>query len=111
MPAGVYDIYIEQGATFTLAIDVAGLNLSGYSGRGQIRSKANSSEILAPLTVTIAGSVVNISLTAAQTALLPATGDLYNNTYSATYDVELFSGASVVRLLNGVARISPEVTK
>jgi hypothetical protein len=111
MPAGVYDIYIEQGSTYTLDVEVGGIDLSTYLGRGQIRQYANSTDILASFTVAIALNTINISLTATQTALLPATGPLYNNTYVGTYDIELYNGTNVIRILNGVVRISPEVTK
>jgi len=44
---------------------------------------------------------------------LPATGDNYSKITVYNYDIELYTenDADVIRLLNGKASVSPEITK
>jgi hypothetical protein len=122
MTAGRYTIAVEQGASFSLDVtytDSAGaaVDLTGYSGRGQIRLTAQSATALTALTVAItdaAAGEVNISLAAsALVGNASITGLSFDDYTLAVYDVELYTAADadVIRLLNGVCRISPEVTK
>ena len=122
MPAGIYLIEIEQGASFSMDVtylDSAGdpVDLTGYSGRGQIRLTAQTATTLASFTVTItdaAAGEVSISLPAsALVGNAAITGTSYSDKTSAVYDIELYTAADadVIRLLQGVCLISPEVTK
>jgi hypothetical protein len=121
MSAGVLDITIEQGATFslnaTLTEDgIIPVDLTGYSGRGSVKKKATDTVVLATFTVTVlppqTEGVVHIEIPADMTASIVTTGASYKDRLQAVYDIELFNNADdVIRFLNGKALISPEVTK
>lgn len=115
MTAGIYDITIEQGATFTLSAtwkDSAGapVNLTGYSARMQVRSSYDSEEVLAslvsPTDITLGGALGTILVT------ISATSTQLLTIQEGVYDLELQSAGGVVtRLLQGKATISREVTR
>ena len=119
MAAGKYDISIEQGATFTLSMSyknsagaVQDLS-SGYTSRMKIRESVGGTIIASTesgdspkntLSIALAASGNNIIVTmsAANTATLD-----FNN---AVYDLELFAGLEVDRVIEGRASLSKEVT-
>lgn len=116
MAAGVYDITVEQGATFRLEAtwkDSTGnpVNLTGYSARMQIRETYESEDIILAFTSTggsiaLGGALGTIVVTGAatDTAKIPMT--------PAVYDLELEASNGVVtRLLQGKATITQEVTR
>lgn len=116
MPAAVYDLFVEQGATFVKTItwkDSAGVpvNLTGYTARMQFRPSVNSSTILASATtengrITLGGALgtVDIEFDADATAAF--------DFVSAVYDLELESASGfVTRLLEGGVEVSKEVTR
>lgn len=112
MPAGKYNIVVEQGADFSvqLVIKDEGVprDLSLYSARAQIRATKSSAAALATFTCTITDAVngvLQMEMTNAVTKLLTP-GEYY-------YDLELYtaSDAYVVRLLEGEVRITAEITK
>ena len=108
--AGNYDIVLEQGATFSLAITVTGIDLTTYTARGQGRTTHASPDKAFTLSTAIAyslpNSTITVSLTATQTTALtgPSNG---------VYDVEYVSssGTVVTRILEGTYTITPEVTR
>lgn len=107
--ANVYDIEIEQGATLDLTLAAkdeldAPLNLQGYVASGNIKYQYGDTNALLPLDVTIdpnyVSGLVDISMTAAQTILLPVT--------KAVYDVRIYaSGGFCAKVLKGYAEIYP----
>jgi hypothetical protein len=112
-------MHVEQGATFALAVTLTDENgdavdLTGYSGRGQIRSATGAA--MASFTVTVTDAPAGeVSITLPASALVGSqyiTGVAYNDYTTAYYDIELYTAAdaSVLRILNGVCRISPEAT-
>ena len=118
MAASSANLNIEQGSTFGATVtiknaDLTAFNLTGYSIRGQIRNRYSSSSVLldlAPVIQTGSGNsllvsgLVDIDLTAAQTAALPIT--------HAVYDIEIFDvSGTVTKVLAGKAIINPEVTR
>jgi hypothetical protein len=116
MPAAVYDLFIEQGATFVKTItwnDSAGtpVDLTGYTARMQFRSSVNSSTILFSATtensrITLGGALGTIDIT------FSATDTTAFAFVSAVYDLELQSGTGfVTRLLEGGVEVSKEVTR
>ena len=114
MTAGVYDITIEQGATFTLSAtwkDSAGapVNLTGYSARMQVRSNYESEEVLvslvSPTNITLGGALGTILAT------ISATDTQKLSIQEGVYDLELELSGVVTRLLQGRATISREVTR
>lgn len=115
MSAGVYDITIEQGATFQMDLtwkDNTGnpINLSGYSARMQIRTSYDAEDTLVSLTsgggdITLGGALGTIAITIAASVTQNLQID------EAVYDLELVNGLTVTRLIQGTALISREVTR
>ena len=112
MPAGIYNITIEQGATFEITLTIKQgdgnpVDLSGYTARSQIREKVSSLAAAGAFVVTFpeprTEGKLKMSLAASATALLPA------RVYA--YDLELESAGRVERLLEGKVVVSAEVTR
>lgn len=113
------NLNIIQGATFSARVavkDSAGsaINLSGYTTRGNARSTFGSTGTLIDLDPDVvsgsspdylgtASGLIDINLTAVETAALPVT--------IGVYDVEMFNDAgTVTRVLQGKMNVSPNVT-
>ena len=115
MPAARHDIRIEQGATFLLSIvwrDSAGipLNLSGYTARMQGRVTVESGSTVFSLTTGGGGVILGAQGQVTVSMDPTATGALA--ILKGVYDLELEDGAGVVtRLLEGVFRVSQQVTR
>lgn len=123
MAAGKYDFTIEQGAVFPRAFIVHGRDLTGYKARMHIRKSHDAAETLLELTtengrITITpgtDSTITLRVDATDTAAL-ALADFHRG---APYDLELvppdgeggWDEADAERLLEGIALLSPEVTK
>lgn len=105
-----------QGASFdyTLTWQTGGtpVNLSGYSARMQVRDGFDGGSAIVNLTsgtgITLGGTAgtIVVALTAIQTAAIDATP---SGQY--VYDLELVSGSTVTRLVEGNFLVSPEVTR
>ncbi|MPY47146.1 hypothetical protein [Streptomyces acidicola] len=109
LAAGEHDLHLEQGATFyqtyTCGVGDSPMLWDGWSARAQIRSQAaESADLLLDLTpyLTIAGNKITLQVPASVTE---------NLTRNGRWDLEMVKGAWVVRLLNGAAIVSPEVTR
>lgn len=111
-----HNITIPQGADFGLSLaykDATGnaMVLTGSTARMAIRtSYAAPTELIrlttenGMITIDEANGVINLAISAANTANLPAS--------NCVYDLELVSASNtVVRLIEGTVRISPEVTR
>lgn len=102
------NLVIDQGTTFASSIELLdendeAINVTGYTARGQIRKHYTSTNAVSFTTTLSNGSLI-ISLTANQTA------NIVSGRY--VYDLELVDGSgTVVRILEGIATITPEVTK
>jgi hypothetical protein len=104
------NLTIDQGSTFTASIDLTTANgsvmdLTDYTGRGQMRKSATSSTAK-DFTITINGGlgIVTLSMTAAYTANI--------NSGRWLYDVEVVSNTNVVtRVLEGIVTVTPEITR
>lgn len=111
LAAGDWDLVIEQGATFVQTYTVTDdpdFTWDGWSARAQIRSAAASNaDLLLNLTPYLS---IGVPTAAAIRLAIPAsvTETLTRN---GRWDLEVVQGATVVRLLNGKAIISPEVTR
>ncbi|GAP46887.1 hypothetical protein [Streptomyces azureus] len=108
LSAGDWDLYIEQGATFVqefVVDDDPDFTWEGWTARSQIRSEASEAgELLLDLTpyLEIIGGTIRVAVPAAVTGTLTRNG---------RWDLEVVNGPTVVRLLNGRAVVSPEVTR
>ena len=120
MSAGVYDIVVEQGASFDLDIQLnhtsgEAKDLTGYSVRGKIRATAPGVEIVSftATVVSVSGGMIHIALTPTQTTALVTTGASHAQYEEYVYDVEIYTSADAIveRVLNGRCLVSPEVTR
>lgn len=123
MPAGLFHFVIEAGATFERKITWKDENnvvvdTSAYTARMDIRSRKDADTTYLQLTnangrITLAATAPNITLTvsAADTAALETIAPEWNEGKPAVYDLELVSGTTVFRVLEGVVRLSREVTQ
>lgn len=112
MPAGYTELFLEQGASFNTSItldDVSGeaFNLSLFTASSQMRKSYYSSNAAATFTVSTTEDptlgVIVLSLDSANTA------NIYPGRY--VFDVYVTSGASRIRVLEGIINVSPQVTK
>ena len=124
MSAGTFNIVAEQGATynklFTLTNSAGDLiDLTGYTARLQVREKYSSETKLLDLTtenggITLGGAAGTVAVLATATQMaaisVPDTGGTPPKR-SAVYDLELISGSTVTRLLQGKFDITREVTR
>ena len=103
------NIVVDQGADYSASIDVTdidgdNINLTGYTGAGQIRkSYSSTTAVNFAVSVDSDNGVLNISLTNTQTNAMKA------GRY--VYDVEITSsGGTKTRVLEGQIEITPGVT-
>ncbi|MFD9276912.1 hypothetical protein ACFWD7_06415 [Streptomyces mirabilis] len=108
LSAGDWDLYIEQGSTFVQTYttsEPADFSWDGWTARAQIRTAAgDTATLLLDLTayLTVTGPDVRLAIPASITETLNQNG---------RWDLEMVLGTTVVRLLNGRAVVSPEVTR
>jgi len=107
------NIIIDQGTDFSTTLtvtndDKTATDLTGYSGAGQIRKHYNSTNITAEFVISFSidrsdGALI-ASLPRSTTTNIPA------GRY--VYDIEITSsGDKRTRLVEGIATVTPQVTK
>jgi len=120
MAAGIYNFIIEQGATLTRTFkykDSAGdaIDLSGHSVRMQLRTSIGATDTIADLTETQGAndSVITVGGTGNNEILvtITATDTAAMSFDTAVYDLEIQTGSTVTRLLQGKIKLSKEVTR
>jgi len=130
MPAGRYSLIIEQGATFQLELQYKDANsvpidLSGYSGRMQIRPSKESTTVYLTLSSSLQSDGTGLNFSGSNNSTPPESGSIGLYIASCTssmlafdgrayYDIELYSGSScpyTIRLLEGQVELSREVTR
>jgi hypothetical protein len=125
MSAGIHDIYIEQGADFYMLVTLqdsegARFDLTGHTFTGKIRRTASATSVDANFTFTILNQgveatkgQVEVEIDAVTTAaiVLDDSPDAQRTKTEFSYDIESILAGVVTRWLEGVAEISPEVTK
>lgn len=108
MAAGYTNIIIEAGSDFSVTMDLTdsndlALNLTGYTGTCTIRRSYTSDLYVYPLTITIPSPYTNgriiVSATAVQTAAMRP------NRYVYTIDIK--TGSSTRRIVEGIAEVRP----
>jgi hypothetical protein len=118
---GTVDAIGKQGSTWAFKLklkdnDGHAIDLTGYTGRGQIRKRYSSSEIIKSFTVTIdtpeMDGEISCLLAASETEDIPC-GKTYRSSASKyVYDIEIESSANfVMRLIQGKLFVDPETTK
>ena len=113
MLAGTYNIICEQGATFQRNLSVVNADntetdYNSSTARMQVRPTVESATIIIELTtensrITLLDNTITLDITADDTELLP--------TGAYKYDLEIQTGADVIRLVQGNFTVSPEVTR
>jgi len=113
MLAGTYNIICEQGATFQRNISVVNADntepdYTSSTARMQVRPTVTSETIIIELTtensrITLLDNTITLDITADDTEALP--------TGAYKYDLEIQTGADVIRLVQGSFTVSPEVTR
>jgi hypothetical protein len=121
MPAGKYSLLIEQGATLNLSLsykDSAGslINLTGYSGKMQIKSDYADNSPTTYLTLSSSlqpdgTGIVMGGVSGTIGIYISATTSSALTFSSASYDLEIASGSFVTRLIQGPVFVSKEVTR
>ena len=116
MTAGIYNVTLEQGSTFTRTITYnepggSPVDLTGFTAAMDLRASYNSEDVIISLTtengrIALGGVAGTIDLTidAEDMTDLVAPAD-------GVYDLELYTGGTVTRLLQGSWTISPEATR
>lgn len=103
------NLLIDQGTTYSVNLEVkdannALVNLTGYSGAGQIRKQYTSNSATAFSISVYSNGTVTASLTANQTS------NLVSGRY--VYDIELTNALSeVTRIVEGIVTVTPQVTR
>ena len=125
MPAGRYNLLIEQGATFEIELQYKDSNgvavdLSGYSGRLQIRPSIGSPTAYLCLSSSLNADGTGLNFSGSNGTTPPTSGSIGVYISAATssmltfntgvYDLEIASGSFVTRLLQGNVQLSKEVT-
>ena len=112
MGAGVLNILIEQGATFSRTVVLKDgadqpINLTGAQVRGHLRTSYDAQAFVA-FTMAINAPATNGSISWE----LPVVDSRKLSAGSWVYDIEVeYAGGTVDRVLQGTATVSPEVTR
>jgi hypothetical protein len=127
MPAGLYNFTLEQGTTVNFEIQYTDannipINLSGYAGRMQIKSGFANDKPITYSSLSSSrypdGTGLNFSGSSGNTPVESGSIGIYISAASssaftfakAKYDLEIVSGSTVTRLLEGTITLSKEVT-
>ena len=111
--ASILNQVIDQGSTYSKSITIYETdgttiqNLTGYTATSQLRKNYTSTAyttILATIQTPATNGVIVISLTAVQTAALKSGRYVYDLQITA-------ADSTVIRVIEGVITIRPEVTK
>jgi hypothetical protein len=129
MSAGKYSFTIEQGTTFQLELiykdsNQTPIDLTGYSGRMQIRPTVDSTTVYLTLSSSLRADGTGLNFSGSGGTNPPSSGSIgiyiasctssLLNFTNAYYDLEIYSGSScpyTVRLIEGQVKLSKEVTR
>ena len=128
MASGRYSFTIEQGSTLNFELQYknssgSAINLSGYSGKMQIKSNYadNSPTIYLTLSSSLQADGTGLNFSGSNGSTPTASGSIGVFISAATsslltfdtalYDLEITSGSIVTRILEGQVKLSKEVTR
>jgi hypothetical protein len=126
MSAGKYSFVIEQGASFTIQLDYKDntgtpIDLSGYSGKMQIRPTVTSDTVYLTLSSSLSADGSGLNFSGSGGLNPPASGTIgviiaadTSNTLNfdqAVYDLEIYKQSTVTRLIEGQVKLSKQVTR
>lgn len=111
----IYNPTIDQGATWSVEFEYLDpndvpINLTGFTGKMQLRT--DYSDAVADLTLSTENGGITINGPAGKVLVLAnadQTRSLVQTFYF--YDLELISGANVIRLVQGQITVAGEVTR
>ena len=111
---GTYDLLCPQGVTFdktfTWTVGGTAVNLSGYTAALQVRSGADDADVLVSLSTGGSGIVLGGTAgTITATISAAVTDTLDAGSYA--WDLELYEGSNVTRLLQGAFNVTGGVTR
>lgn len=106
----IQNLYLDQGATFVSNLAYIDnsknpIDLSGFSVRAEFRSSYNTANSYT-FTASMAdesNGIVNLTMSSSDTTNIKA------GRY--VYDIEVYNGAVVTRIFEGLVIVNPEVTK
>ena len=129
MSAGRYSFTIEQGTTFQLELiykdsNQTPVDLTGYSGRMQLRPTVDSTTVYLTLSSSLRADGTGLNFSGSSGTNPPSSGSIgiyiasctssLLNFTNAYYDLEIYSGSNcpyTVRLIEGQVQLSKEVTR
>lgn len=126
MAAGRYSFIIEQGSTLNLELqykDASGnpIDLTNYGGRMQIRETIASQTPYITLSSSLEPDGTGLNFSGSNNTTPPTSGSIgiyisavtssLLNFTQAVYDLEIYSGSYVARILEGQVKLSKEVTR
>jgi hypothetical protein len=115
MSAATTNLIIDQGATWEITFTYKNtngtpINLTGYSAALQLRTSYDAASASLSLTSPSSGIVMGGALgTIAITASATQTSSLVAGEY--VYDLEITTGSTVIRLVQGRITVTPQVTR
>ena len=107
----IANIFIDQGADFSITVDVSDangnqLNLTGYTAAAQMRKTYESSSVSATFTTSIAAADGQVTLSLTDTVTTALSPGRY------VYDLVVTDGSSLsTRVVEGQAIVTPGVTR
>lgn len=114
MRAGKFDITVEQGATFSLAVqpknqDGTALDLTGATIKAQIKKTYSESSPVASFEFSITSNVITLTMSAENTSLLPVdpASDFQIKPTRFMWFLEVALADRTIRLLEGVCSVIP----
>ena len=116
----VVDIVIAQGADFDIQFELiegeedTPIDISGYKFYASIKASAEDTTAIAKMhqvDVDPKNGIVNLSLTAEETASIDTGGNYYKEWEELYWDANMFDGHDVKRICNGKAFISPGISQ
>ena len=116
----VVDIIIAQGADFDIQFELiegeedTPIDISGYKFYASIKASAEDTTAIAKMhqvDVDPKNGIVNLSLSAEETASIDTGGNSYKEWEELYWDVDMFDGHDVKRICNGKAFISPGISQ
>lgn len=114
MAAGKYNITAEQGSTFyfngTISTDGTPWDLTGYSGRMQVRTSVGASTALLSLTTAAGDITLNSSGEFSVSVDADTMADILAGRHVYDFEVES-AGGEVSRILEGKFTVKAEVTR
>jgi len=117
MSTTTLNLLVNQNETFAQVVTLDPVvNLTGYVGTCQIRQYPSPlSAVVASPTITLDVNPLlgkfTIAMTAAITLALPVSGTAHTEKTTYYYDVNMTSGTTVIRVLQGTVSVSPCVTR